>query len=132
MKTVYRATRGDQKALFRDAKPGTRLYVINDHVGNSGPAKTYSEWVVTTEKMPFTRNPMVQSPVTGGKFSLESLLAQEREIHTQRPSLPNLGARVNHAAYTEDAQRTATLVADLHANEAATAMSRKWSLAGRR
>ncbi|WP_030319622.1 hypothetical protein [Streptomyces flavochromogenes] len=132
MKTVYRATRGDKKALLNDIKPGMSLFVINEHVGNSGPSKTYSEYIVTTEKMPFTRTPVVQSPVTRGKSSLESLLSREREIYTQRPALPNLGARDNHSAYTEDAQRTATLVADLHAQEAALAMSREWSLAGRR
>jgi hypothetical protein len=141
MKNVYRATRGDQKALFRDAKPGTRLYVINDHAPitdgrhpgvDAGLGRSYSEWIVTTEKTFITGHPMVQSPSGGPLHRLETLLGHEREIHTTRPNLPNLGARESHSAYTEHAQRASKAVADRFNEEQAAATSRKWSLAGRR
>ncbi|GHG15116.1 hypothetical protein ACFFSH_39570 [Streptomyces filamentosus] len=83
MKTVYKATRGDKKELLRDITPGTPLYVINEHRGGG---LSYSIWVVTDERMPFTRNPIVKSPTHSGWDSLESLLAREREIYTQEPA----------------------------------------------
>ncbi|MFD3568456.1 hypothetical protein [Streptomyces sp. NPDC058667] len=141
MKSTYRATRGDKKALLRDIKPGMSLYVINEHAPitdsrhpgvDAGPGRTYSEWIVTTERSPFVGNVLAQSPTHRGYESVESLLGKEREIHTQRPNLPLRGARDDHSAYTDKAQRAARQVAERHAKDAAEAMSRQWTLAGRR
>ncbi|MFD3532055.1 hypothetical protein [Streptomyces sp. NPDC058664] len=141
MKTVYRATRGDKKALLRDIEPGMSLFVINEHAPitddehhpgiDAGPGRTYSEWIVTTKRSPIVGNILAQSPTHNGYQSVDQLLAQEREILTRRPDLPLRGARDDHSAYTEKAQRAERAVAERHAKEAAAAMSSKWSLAGR-
>lgn len=127
LKSSYQATRGGERNFLRDIKPGDQLFVINQH-SDRGP--TYSEWVVTNKRS-IMGHREVKSPVHGGVMSAQSLLRSEREIFTQRPShLPNRGARDTHDAYTEDAQRAAKLVADLHAIETANAMANHY--AGRR
>ncbi|MFJ5785345.1 hypothetical protein [Streptomyces hydrogenans] len=139
--SVYRATRGDKKKLFK-LPAGTRLYVINEHTPytdsrhpgiQAGNTRSYSEWIVTTKRMPFTGNPIVQSPNHGGEMSLETLLSQEREIHTAKPNLPLRGAPYRQDDYSDDRRSAERLVADLHEESMKSdAMSRKWAMAGRR
>ncbi|MER5312695.1 hypothetical protein ABT034_33535 [Streptomyces sp. NPDC002773] len=120
LKSSYQATRGGEKNFLRDIKPGDQLFVVNEH---SDRGKTYSEWVVTNTHS-FMGYREVKSPSHGGVMTAQSLLRKEREVLTQRPShLPNRGARDSHDAYTEDAQRAAKLVGDLHAMEASDALS---------
>lgn len=130
MKNVYRATRGDKKALFRDAGPGTHLYVINNHADGG---KSYSEWVVTN-KLAFEPGVrMAECPATGAETAVSQLLASEREIYSRRPShLPNRAARVRHDAYNDFAQRAAEEVADRHARDAAETLSRRYRSLARR
>lgn len=127
LKSSYQATRGGERNFLRDIQPGNHLYVINHH---SDRGQTYSEWIVTNKRT-LMGHREVESPVHGGTMSAQSLLRSEREVFTQRPThLPNRGARVSHDAYTEDAQRMAGLVGDLHAIETANALASRY--AGRR
>ncbi|KAA6216409.1 hypothetical protein [Streptomyces filamentosus] len=127
LKSTYQATRGDERKFLRDIQPGDHLYVINNH---SDRGDTYSEWIVTNKRS-IMGHREVESPSHGGVMSAQSLLRKEREVLTQRPThLPNLGVRDLHGAYTEDAQRAARLVGDLHAIETANALSAQH--AGRR
>ncbi|MER7623929.1 hypothetical protein [Streptomyces sp. NPDC126503] len=97
MKYSYKATRGDKKALCRDAKPDTHLYVINTHTDRG---QTYSEWVVIKELAFEPGVRMVQCPTTGAKTSLTQLLASAREVFGQRPAgMPNRAAPVRSDAY---------------------------------
>lgn len=138
--TVYRATRGDKKKLF-NLPPGTPLFVIHEHTPytdsrhpgiSAGATRSYSEWIVTTKKMPLTRNPVVQSPTTRGEMSLETLLCQELEIHTSRPDLPLRGAPYLQDDYSDDRRSAERLVADLHDQQMkSNAMSRRWATARR-
>ncbi|MER6098361.1 hypothetical protein ABT154_21385 [Streptomyces sp. NPDC001728] len=129
LKPYYQATRGGEKSLLRDIKPGDQLFVINEH---SDRGKTYSEWVVTN-KIDWLGHREVESPSHGGRMTAQSLLRKEREVLTQRPShLPNLGVRDNHSAYTEEAHRAAKLAGDLHAREASASMSERYRRLARR
>ncbi|MFE6815256.1 hypothetical protein [Streptomyces sp. NPDC057677] len=128
LKHSYQATRGDEKKLLRDITPGDHLYVINDH---SDGGKSYSEWIVA-KTTSFMGNREAESATSGAVTTVQSLLRKHREVLTQRPShLPNRGARVSHDAYTEDAQRAANLVGELHAIETANALSERHRLARR-
>jgi len=129
LKPYYQATRGGEKNFLRDIQPGDKLFVINEH---SDRGKTYSEWVVTN-KINWLGHREVESPTHGGRMTAQSLLRQEREVLTQRPShLPNRGVRDNHSAYSEEAHRAAKLVGDLHAMEASTALSEHYRRLARR
>ncbi|MEU2075438.1 hypothetical protein [Streptomyces sp. NPDC013489] len=129
LQSSYEATRGGEKKFLRDIKPGDQLYVINEHY-DRGP--TYSEWIVTNTTS-FMGNREVKSPTNGAVTTAQSLLRKERKILTQRPShLPNLGARDSHDAYTEDAQRAAKAVADLHARQQANTLSQRYRTAASR
>ncbi|MGW6557907.1 hypothetical protein [Streptomyces hydrogenans] len=137
MKTVYKATRRDKNALLRDIKPGTKLYVINEHAPISdprhkgvdgGPGRTYSPWVVSNERMPFTGNIIARTPLHDGFEPVESLLAKEREIHTVKPPYPMRGPEP-HSSYSVEAYLAARDVAERHAEEAAAAMSRRYAAA---
>ncbi|MGW4050814.1 hypothetical protein ACWENA_08270 [Streptomyces sp. NPDC004779] len=129
LKPCYEATRGGEKSFLRDIKPGDHLFVVNEH---SDRGKTYSEWIVT-DKRSIMGHREVKSPSHGGVLSAQSLLRRERTVLTQRPDhLPNLGVRERHDAYTEDAQRMAKLVGDLHAMEVAAQMADRYRTAGRR
>lgn len=95
LKTVYKDTRGDKKSLLRDVRPGDLLYVIHDvadrYVLGKGPhgyddPHLYSEYIVTSDRAPFTSHPMVRSTSNGGLQSITQLLSHEREIHTKPPS----------------------------------------------
>ncbi|WP_329623391.1 hypothetical protein OG357_25670 [Streptomyces sp. NBC_01255] len=132
LKDHYRATRGGRKDLLRDIRPGDHLFVINEHAGNWGPARTYSEWIVTDKKAPFTGHPLAQSPSHGGFDSVPSLLARERDIYTTRPNVPNLGVRDSHNAFSDVAHQAARRVAEKHAEEAAADMARLYKAVGRR
>jgi hypothetical protein len=128
LQPYYQATRGGEKKFLRDIKPGNQLFVINEH---SDRGKTYSEWVVTS-KVNWLGHREVESPSHGGRMTAQSLLRQEREVLTKRPThLPNLGVRDSHSAYSEDAHRTAKLVGDLHAMEASNALAERHRLARR-
>ncbi|MFE9738831.1 hypothetical protein [Streptomyces sp. NPDC006477] len=128
LKPYYTATRGSEKDFLRDIKPGDHLYVVNEH---SDRGKSYSEWIVTNKR--FLGALEVKSPAHGGTMTAQRLLRLEREVLTQRPShLPNRGAKDRHDAYTEDAQRAAKLVGDLHAMEASTALSEHYRSLARR
>ncbi|APE21389.1 MULTISPECIES: hypothetical protein [Streptomyces] len=129
MKTTYHATRGDKKALCRDAKPGTPLYVIHDHVAIKGePSTTYTEWIVTDDTMPFTGNRIAQNPTSGATIPVPSLLAQERAVHTARPAgIPNRAAMVTHETYSAAAHQAAQKVANKHAEDAAKALIRRYA-----
>ncbi|MFH8627772.1 hypothetical protein ACH4A8_38795 [Streptomyces vietnamensis] len=132
MKAHYRATRGDKNALRRDLRPGMSIFIINEHAGNWGPSQTYREYIVTDKKSKLTGYPIVQATSHGGTESVDSLLAHERDIYTQRPtSIPNVAVKDSHNAYTEDAHRAAKLVGDLHAMEVSAAMSERYRLARR-
>lgn len=129
LKPYYPATRGGEKNFLRDIKPGNQLFVVNEHADNS---KSYSEWIVT-DKIDWLGHREVKSPSHGGRMTAQSLLRKERKVLTQRPShLPNLDVPDNHGAYTEDAQRAARLVGDLHAMEASAAMSEQYKRLARR
>lgn len=125
----YQATRRGEKQFLRDIKPSDRLYVINDHQDGG---KSYSEWIVT-DKIDWLGHRVVESPSHGGRMTAQSLLRQERKVFSECPShLPNRGAKVRHDAYTEEAQRAAKLVGDLHAMEAATALADRYKRPARR
>jgi hypothetical protein len=128
-KNHYRATRGDKKALCRDAQPGTALYVLHDHVAIKGEAgQTYTEWIVTDDTMPFTGNRIAKNPTTGATIPVPSLLAQERDVYTQRPiGIPNRAAMVTHETYSASAHQAAQRVADKHAEDAAKALIRRYA-----
>lgn len=133
MKNHYRATRGDKKALIRDIRPGDSLFIINEHAGNWGPSKTYREYIVTDKKSRLTGYPIVEATSHGGKESVDSLLAHERDIYTQRPTgIPNVAVKDNHGAYTEEAHRAAKLVGDRHALEASAALADHYRSLARR
>ncbi|MFB8407541.1 hypothetical protein [Streptomyces sp. NPDC055912] len=134
LKDHYRATRGDLKALLRDIRPGDSLFIINEHVGNWGPSKSYREYIVTDQKAPFTGNPMAQATSHGGLESVPSLLSKERDIYTTRPTgMPNVAVKDSHAAYSDVAHQAAQRVAEIHAEEAAADLATYYKrLAGRR
>ncbi|MET9950181.1 hypothetical protein ABZ135_01350 [Streptomyces sp. NPDC006339] len=95
LKPVYNDTRGDQKSLLRDIRPGNRIYVIHDiaerYVLGKGPhgydePHYYSEYEVTRDKAPFTGHPMVRCTTTGGLQSITQLHNRERRLYTQLPA----------------------------------------------
>ncbi|MFE0651037.1 hypothetical protein ACFVZH_20850 [Streptomyces sp. NPDC059534] len=122
MKYSYRATRGDQKALLRDIKPGDSLFIVNQHAGCWGPAQTYREYIVTDKKTRLTGQPMVQATSHGGIESVVDVLAREREIYTERPvGIPNVAVKNNHgdwrgSAWEDAAERTASTLASRYRN----------------
>lgn len=138
MKNTYKATWGGKKALLNDIKPGMSLFVINEHAPitdsrhpnvDAGPGRTYSEWIVTTKRS--LGDILAQSPTHDGYQTVKSLLAQEREIHTQRPNLPLRGGPEDETALTAAAQRAARKTTERHIREASQDMSRRWALAAR-
>jgi hypothetical protein len=93
----------------------------------TGPSKTYREYIVTDKKSRLSGYPIVQATSNGGTESVDSLLAHERDIYTQRPTgIPNVAVKDSHDAYTEDAQRAAKLVGDLHALEASATLAERY------
>ncbi|MFD0074276.1 hypothetical protein ACFVIY_17765 [Streptomyces sp. NPDC127166] len=133
MKDRYRATRGDKNALRRDLRPGDSIFIINEHAGDWGPSQTYREYIVTNKTSLISGYPIVEATSHGGKEPVDSLLARERDIYTQRPTtIPNVAVKDSHAAYTEDAHRTARLVGDLHAMEASAALASHYKRLARR
>ncbi|MBB4985011.1 hypothetical protein [Streptomyces nymphaeiformis] len=140
MKHTYKATWGGKKALLRDIKPGMSLFVINEHAPitdprhpgiDAGPGRTYSEWIVTTKRSTLIGDILAQSPTHHGYEAVTSLLAKEREIHTQRPDLPLRGGPEDEIALSASAQRAARKATERHIRDASEGMSRRWALAGR-
>ncbi|MFJ6579265.1 hypothetical protein ACIQMY_25300 [Streptomyces sp. NPDC091368] len=129
LQSCYQATRRGEKQFLNDITPGDQLFVINEH---SDRSKSYCEWIVT-DKVDWFGHREVESQGHGGRMTAQMLLRREREVHTRCPShLPNLDVPDNHGAYTEQAQRAAKAVGDLHAREASDAMSAKYRRLARR
>ncbi|MFC8009137.1 hypothetical protein [Streptomyces cinereoruber] len=130
LKPRYKDTRGDLRKLLKDAKPGDRVYVINEHAvsGRGEDKKTYSEWVVTNSRTLGTNAYYVESPSHGGQMGLDQLLCQRRAVYGSKPAgMPNLAAKHPHDAYSDAAQRAALIAAERHAEEAAQALSRQYA-----
>lgn len=134
MKDHYRATRGDMKALARDIRPGMSIFIINEHAGNWGPSKTYREYIVTDKKSRLTGYPIVEATSHGGKESVDSLLAHERDIYTKRPvGIPNVAVKDKHSDWRGSAwENAAQQAAEAHAEDAAATLANHYRRLARR
>ncbi|WP_327160536.1 hypothetical protein [Streptomyces zaomyceticus] len=126
---MYKATRGGKKDLIRDARPGDRLYVINEH---SDRGKTYSVWVVTDGKTWPSGVREVECPTTGATWGITQLLSHEREIYGQKPAgMPNR-ATPHLADYDQDIALAAQEVTDRFVDEAAVNLAQHYKRLARR
>ncbi|MFE0647480.1 hypothetical protein ACFVZH_02665 [Streptomyces sp. NPDC059534] len=133
MKNHYRATRGDKNALIRDIAPGDSLFIINEHAGDSGPSRTYREYIVTDKKDRLTGHPIVQATSHGGRETVVSVLNRERDIYSARPTgIPNVAVKDSHSAYSDVAHRAAQRAAEAHAEDAAATLASQFRRLARR
>ncbi|MET9728434.1 hypothetical protein [Streptomyces zaomyceticus] len=127
---MYKATRGGKKDLIRDAQPGDKLYVINEH---SDRGKTYSVWVVTNGRTWPSGVREVECPATGATQGITQLLSHEREVYGQKPAgMPNRAAPVRHGDYSQDATLAEQEVADRFVDEAAVDLAQRYKRLARR
>lgn len=134
LKSHYPATNRGEKAFIKDAEPGDLLYVIHEHAGNWGPAKSFSEYVVTDQKN-FWPSPgyKVMNTVTKGLDSMTGLLRRERDIYGECPEgMPQAGINPSESDFDHIKAVAAQRVADIHAKEVAQDLAAHYKRLARR